>query len=61
MGNDALHCWANQTSSKASEALLEQEKCLHGNGKKTVWHTTYGEIEVEEPIFRREGKHNVHS
>jgi len=34
MGSDALHCWANQTSSKASEALLKEEDCLHRDSKK---------------------------
>lgn len=34
MGNDALHCWADNTTSKAEKALREQTLNLHGNGKK---------------------------
>lgn len=34
MGNDALHCWADNTVNKASDALREQQPKLHGNGKK---------------------------
>jgi hypothetical protein len=57
MGNDALHCWANKTSSKASKELLEREKNLQGNSKKKIlWHTTYGDIAILEPVFRRSGK-----
>ena len=34
MGNDALHCWADNTVKKASDELREQQPALHGNGKK---------------------------
>jgi len=34
MGNDALHCWADNAVDKASENLREQQPTLHGNGKK---------------------------
>ena len=34
MGNDALHCWADNTVNKASDELRKQQPKLHGNGKK---------------------------
>lgn len=34
MGNDALHCWADNTVDKASGELREQQPTLQGNGKK---------------------------
>lgn len=34
MGNDALHCWADNTVDKAFAELRDQQPTLHGNGKK---------------------------
>lgn len=57
MGNDALHCWADSAVVVAVEELRQQQPGIHGNGKKTVqWHTTFGEIEAIEPLFRCPGQ-----
>jgi len=34
MGNDALHCWAENAVEKTSETLRGQQPKLQGNGKK---------------------------
>lgn len=57
MGNDALHCWGDNAAIKSSEELDKEHPAVHRNGKKKIfWHSTFGEIEVIEPIFRRPGK-----
>jgi hypothetical protein len=57
MGNDALHCWANNAVDKSTEKLHKEVSGLHGKGKKKVrWNSTFGEINVIEPIFNLNGK-----
>jgi hypothetical protein len=34
MGNESLHCWAEQASLKATEEVRGQNPALKGNGKK---------------------------
>jgi len=34
MGNDALHCWADNATLKAEKVLREEKLNLHRNGKK---------------------------
>jgi hypothetical protein len=34
MGNDALHCWANNAVDKSTEKLHKEVSGLHGKGKK---------------------------
>ena len=34
MGNDALHCWANNEVLNSTKRLLKEESGIHGNGKK---------------------------
>ena len=34
MGNDALHCWADNAIDKSTKELREQQPDLHSNGKK---------------------------
>ena len=36
MGNDALHCWADNTRDKASKNFREQQPSAHSSGKKTL-------------------------
>jgi hypothetical protein len=34
MGNEALHCWAEQAVQKATATVRHQQPALQGNGKK---------------------------
>jgi hypothetical protein len=34
MGNNALHCWADNANQTATEVLRQEQPDLHGNGKK---------------------------
>ena len=34
MGNDALHCWADNAIDRSAKELREQQPDLHRNGKK---------------------------
>ena len=34
MGNEALHCWAEQAVQKATATVRDQQPALQGNGKK---------------------------
>ena len=56
MGNDALYCWGEKSATQSAEQIREQSPTLHRNGKKIGWHSTFGEIEVIETLFRRPGK-----
>ena len=34
MGEDAMHCWADNVCNKAQKQLREEKPALHGHGKK---------------------------
>lgn len=36
MGNDALHCWADNAVQKTTKEFRKQQPGLYGNGKKTL-------------------------
>ncbi len=57
MGNDALHCWGDTAVDNSIKKL--QEEHSHGlqrHEKKVHWHSTFGKIEVIEPVFHYLGK-----
>lgn len=57
LGNEVLHDWALNRIVPSTEALQAKENHLERNGKKKLkWHTTFGEIKIDEPLFRQPGK-----
>jgi hypothetical protein len=56
LGNEIIHTWAKE---RVDETIKEQfdDKNIKKKGKKTLyWQTTYGKVEIEEPIFTKENK-----
>ncbi|EDN68741.1 hypothetical protein BGP_3755 [Beggiatoa sp. PS] len=57
LGNEVLHDWALHRVEASANELKNEEKNVKGNGKKKIaWHTTFGNIEVQERLFIRPGK-----
>jgi hypothetical protein len=57
LGNEILHDWANNRINVSVAQLKKEESEIEGNGKKKLrWHTSFGDIEVQDPLFRRPGK-----
>jgi len=52
MGNEVLTEWAQGGIDKCTAQSREDEEVRSG-GKKLHWHTTFGEIEVEETLLQR--------
>jgi hypothetical protein len=56
-GNEILHDWARQRVEASAKELKDVEKNAKGNGKKKIaWHTTFGDVEVQERLFIQPGK-----
>ncbi|QLH48621.1 MAG: ISKra4 family transposase [Candidatus Accumulibacter cognatus] len=51
MGNEALAAWAERGVEK-SVAVARVEPDLRLAGKKLYWHTTFGKVDVVEPLWR---------
>lgn len=57
LGNEVLQDWAEERVLVSASELKNKEKNIVGNGKKKIiWHTTFGDIEVKEHLFIRQGK-----
>ncbi len=56
LGNEVMHSWANNRINESVEELKEREGYLRNKGKKAIlWHSTFGDIKVEEPVFSKGG------
>ena len=56
-GNEILHDWAIQRVEESVKELKFVKKNAKGNGKKKIaWHTTFGDVEVQERLFIQPGK-----
>ena len=57
LGNEVLHDWADRRIEATSEQFLSEEERVERNGKKKLkWHTSFGEVVIMEPIFRKPGQ-----
>ncbi len=57
LGNEILEDWARLRIESSANNLKNKEKNLKGNGKKKLaWHTTFGNIQVQERLLIRPGK-----
>lgn len=57
LGNEVLQDWATQRVEASANELKDKEKNVKGNGKKKIaWHTTFGDVELQERLFIRPGK-----
>ena len=56
LGNEIMHSWANNRVEVSTEQLNSENASLRNKGKRSVkWHTTFGDIKVEEPVFSKDG------
>lgn len=56
LANDAITGWAEIRIEK-SDTYLPDDKSISRSGTKELhWHTTFGEIRVIEPVYKRPGK-----
>ncbi len=53
MGQEALQAWAERQVQK-TEQEVRQNGPVQREGKKLCWHTTFGDIGVMKPQFRRQ-------
>jgi len=51
-GHDALQAWASHQVEKATQQPLQTAGIWSEGKKKLCWHTTFGDISVEEPQYR---------
>ncbi len=51
MGNEVLTEWAQGGIDKCTAQAQEMPEVRSGGNKKLYWHTTFGEITVEEPLL----------
>lgn len=56
LGSEIMHSWANNRVEVSTEQLHSENANLRNKGKRSVkWHTTFGDIKVEEPVFSKDG------
>jgi hypothetical protein len=57
LGNEILQDWAFHRVEDSSKQLKNIETSVESKGKKKLkWHTTFGDVEVYERLFRCPGK-----
>ena len=56
LGNETLTNWAEKRMEKCEETLELGDKITRSGKKKLHWHSTFGEIEVSEAVYKRPGE-----
>lgn len=59
MGKELLHTWGQRTSDGAALEMARQGGVVHQE-KKLHWHSTFGDIEVVEQVYRSKRGGGLH-
>jgi len=50
-GREVIHDWAQTQATRDATHLQQQKPSIRKHEKKLMWHTSYGDVQVEEQMF----------